>query len=488
MRLFIRALFVLSVATNLAFGQDKLPVAIEVEIVDENNGRVDLEFIDSPRHVRRALGIWNSKLQEPSTKAERDKLKQSEPDGPWVQLSSIYAVGKTNVPALRVAKEFASERLERMANFLKDYRKSVRAKIPDTIDVRIVDSNDEHRTYTIASPSHIGQCLDVWNAKAPTTKDEEKKVQLANPSGPWVELTEYRNTGSAGKIAIKDVRFAKVGQMTELIRTAEASGHALPTHTNSIGMRLVKIPPGSFQMGSKASHLEVQRVFDEGDDPNRFADEHPRHNVNISLSFFAGAHEVTVGQFEQFVDATGYRTTAERDGGAVSAFNPTEGISADEVEVNWKDGKHDEPVAYVSWQDANQFALWLKKKENRNYRLPTEAEWEYFARARTTSYFNTGNSPQSLVGFANVPDLAYTLSKNEPVEYDVLRTFDRFSGKSPVGSFKPNSFGLYDIHGNVFEWCYDGYASNAYSTHSSVNPFIRTEGVDLRVIRGGCFM
>jgi formylglycine-generating enzyme required for sulfatase activity len=485
---FFQAIFFLVVTTNIAFGQVNLPAAIEVKIVDANNEVTGIELIDSPQQIRRGLNIWNSKPQRPSTKEERDKLNQSNPDGPWVKLTSVYPSKNKNVPRVTIEKLLTSDKVDRMAMFLKDYRKSLQAKLPNSIDVRIVDSDNEARTYTVASPSHMRQCLDVWNTKSSMTKSEKDKVQLANPSGPWVELTEKRNAGTAEIVVMKDVSSAKTDLMKAFIQKAKRSGHALPTYTNSVGMKLVKIPPGSFQMGSKASHGEVQRIFDEGGDPNRFSDEHPRHSVNIFLNFYAGAHEVTVDQFQQFVDATGYRTSAERNGGAVNAFNPTEGVASDKVDLNWKNGEPNEPVAYVSWEDANSFALWLKKKENRNYRLPTEAEWEYFARARTTSYFNTGNSPQSLADFANVPDYAYVLSRDEPINYDVLRVFDGFSGKAPVGSFKPNSFGLFDTHGNVFEWCFDGYTPNAYAIHASVNPYVKHEGVDLRVIRGGCYM
>ena len=123
--------------------------------------------------------------------------------------------------------------------------------------------------------------------------------------------------------------------------------------------------------------------------------------------------------------------------------------------------------------------------------MPTEAEWEYMARAKTQSYFSTGDSPNSLLGYANVPDETFKKNlkdRGRSVGYSVVLGKDGFAGKAPVGSFKSNDWLLSDMHGNVFEWCFDGYAANAYSSHAPVNPYNRTDNTDLRVIRGGCYM
>ena len=262
--------------------------------------------------------------------------------------------------------------------------------------------------------------------------------------------------------------------------------------TNSIGMKLVRIPTGSFTMGSKYTYSSIQNMFNEvfANSPQKFADEHPRHNVNITNQFYAGKFEVTVGQFEKFVAETGYQTDSERNGGSNGTFDPSagrKGGNSEWVTSTWKNGNENEPVSNVSWRDANEFLVWLGKKEGKGYRLPTEAEWEYFARAGTTTLFSTGDSVDSLAGFANVPDLTMKENQRKPVDYAVLSVRDGYAGKAPVGKFKPNAFGLYDVHGNVFEWCYDGYASNAYSFHKPTNPYIKAN-TEFRVIRGGCYL
>lgn len=261
---------------------------------------------------------------------------------------------------------------------------------------------------------------------------------------------------------------------------------------NSLGMEFARIPTGSFNMGSKYSYSTIQNTFSEvfANSPQKFSDEHPVHRVNITNNFYAGIHEVTIGQFGQFVAETGYQTDGEKSGGSAGTFDPSRGQKVDEtvtVAADWRNGNRDNPVSHVSWGDANAFAVWLGKKEGKRYRLPTEAEWEYFARAGTTTLFFSGDDVESLAGYANVPDQSMKENSSTPTGYAVLETRDGYSGKAPVGSFKPNAFGLYDVHGNVFEWCYDGYSQNAYSVHNATNPYIKPD-VDLRVIRGGCYM
>lgn len=273
---------------------------------------------------------------------------------------------------------------------------------------------------------------------------------------------------------------------------ADLPTSGLDAITNSIGMQLVRIPTGTFYMGSKLPYPEIQNRFNEvfANSPQKFADEHPRHRVNITNHLYAGKYEVTIEEFEQFVADTGYQTDSMRNGGTDGGFDPSAGEktpTAKWVDANWREGNKDDPVSFVSWKDANEFVVWLGKREGKRYRLPTEAEWEYFARAGTSTLFSTGDSTESLAGYANVPDLTMKENWNSPVEYAVIPVHDGYVRKAPVGSFKPNAFGLYDIHGNVFEWCYDGYVSNGYSHHSATNPYIKAD-TELRVIRGGCFM
>jgi formylglycine-generating enzyme required for sulfatase activity/serine/threonine protein kinase len=217
--------------------------------------------------------------------------------------------------------------------------------------------------------------------------------------------------------------------------------------TNSLRMTLVRIEPGTFWMGSPFG--EQGRCDDEG----------PQHEVEITQAFYLAAHPVTVGQFRQFVQdkqAHGgqeFQTEAEREGKTSTWRSP--GIT--------QTAEH--PVVYVSWNDADAFCKWLSKKEGKTYELPTEAEWEYACRAgpptRETKRFFFGDDEAKLRDYA---------------------WYFKNSGGSthPVGTKNPNPWGLYDMHGNVWQWCADG--KREYRSHNEKDP---VGGNSTRVVRGG---
>jgi len=180
--------------------------------------------------------------------------------------------------------------------------------------------------------------------------------------------------------------------------------------TNSIGMKLIHIPAGEFMMGSPS------------DEKDRQNDEGPQHKVKISKSFYMGVYEVTQKQYK-----------------AVMGNNPS----------NFKGDNL--PVENVSWDDTVEFCRKLSQKEGKTYRLPTEAEWEYACRAGTTTRFSFGDSDSGLDGYA-------WYSNNSG------------SKTHPVGQKNPNAFGLYDMHGNVWEWCQDWYGRSYYSNSPAVDP------------------
>jgi len=178
----------------------------------------------------------------------------------------------------------------------------------------------------------------------------------------------------------------------------------------------VEIPGGMFGMGSPANepgHMDNER----------------KHMVTLS-AFKMSKYAVTFEQYDAFCDEMGFQKPGD-----------------------WGWGRDKRPVIKVSWEDANNFALWM------GCRLPTEAEWEYACRAGTTTAFNTGNS----------------LSKSQA----------NFKGSNttPVGSYPPNAWGLYDMHGNVWEWCNDWYDEN-YPTSAQTNPKGPDNGSE-HVGRGG---
>jgi sulfatase modifying factor 1 len=231
------------------------------------------------------------------------------------------------------------------------------------------------------------------------------------------------------------------------------------------------IPAGTFTMGSLTD--EVSRLY--GDET--------QHQVTLS-AFKMSKYEVTVGQFKAFVDATGYVTDADKGTGGVDGSAIWTGSEFEfKAGVNWKCdvkgnpkpvSEYNHPVINVSWNDAVAFAGWM------GCRLPTEAEWEYACRAGTTTLFNTGSNLTTAQ--ANY-DGDYPNNNNAKGIYR--------GNTMPVGSFAPNAWGLYDMHGNVFEWCADHSdwddANNVIVTDTYINginnPLCKTGSG--RVLRGG---
>ena len=202
------------------------------------------------------------------------------------------------------------------------------------------------------------------------------------------------------------------------------------------------------------------------------SDYESQHKVTLSKGFFMGVHPITREQFATFVEITGYKTQAEREGGAyIWTGKKWELVAAS----NWRspgfEQTNDHPVVCVSWNDAVAFAKWLADRENKAVRLPTEAEWEYACRAGTTTPFHFG----------------VTISPHQ-ANYNSNHTYG--TGKkgvyrqktTPVGSFPPNALGLFDMHGNVWEWCQDWFGD--YPHNDVVDPQGPDSGEN-RVGRGG---
>ncbi|MGD0551940.1 MAG: formylglycine-generating enzyme family protein [Sedimentisphaerales bacterium] len=198
-----------------------------------------------------------------------------------------------------------------------------------------------------------------------------------------------------------------------------------------VNMVLVYIPAGEFDMGSPAT--EIDRDSDEG-----------QHHIKLTKAFYMGKFEVTQLQ---------YRTLMN--------------------ENNSKFGGDKLPIENVSWYSAGRFLKILSDKTGLKFRLPTEAQWEYACRAGTTTAFNTGTTIDS--------DLANYNAKDAYADGIIGKYLNR---TTDVGSYQPNAFGLYDMHGNVWEWCSDIYEKDYYKITPNIDPNgPQVEGS--RVIRGG---
>jgi formylglycine-generating enzyme len=231
---------------------------------------------------------------------------------------------------------------------------------------------------------------------------------------------------------------------------------------------MIEIPGGPFLMGSRSGPPS----------------EKPAHQVTVS-SFWIDRHEVTVADFARFVAATGYVTEAERFGQSAvfdieaGGWQMVDGASWREPEGPGSVARPDEPVTQVSWNDAASYARWAGK------RLPSEAEWEYAAR---------GGADGSTYAWGEelAPRGAHLANIWQGTFPSVNTGADGFLRRAPVGSFPKNSFGLFDMAGNVWEWCGDWfeegyYAAAAASDPKAGNPKGPAAGEE-RVIRGGSWM
>ena len=240
------------------------------------------------------------------------------------------------------------------------------------------------------------------------------------------------------------------------------SGCSAETPNTPAG-EMVFFPGGSFLMGDLSG---------EGKD-----DELPVHGVTVP-AFRLGKYEVTVGQFRRFVEATGYRTDAERnaDGNAGcltdagGGWNWTAGSSWRNPGFSTGD---DHPVVCVSWSDAQAYVGWLSVETGKVFRLPTEAEWEYAARAGSTTKYSWGDDVGS--NRANC--------MNDDSE-DFSGCGDSYEYTAPVGSFPANAWGLHDMHGNVWEGVQDCW-NDSYEGAPSDGSAWESGDCGLRVVRGG---
>jgi formylglycine-generating enzyme required for sulfatase activity len=362
----------------------------------------------------------------------------------------------------------------------------------------------ELRLTILPQPSLRLEDIALARVEAGQTKRVVVKVRRQRCPGP-VEITQAGESSGVkvrnglvgadsdeGSLEVEVDREAQPGKRT--LRLLAEAGAAksegdlpldiLPVELadrfeNTLKMRLVLIKKGEFLMGSP-----------EGD-KDKHSNEVAQHRVRIKKDFYMGATEVTVGQFKQFVEDTGYKTEAETDERGGWGYDAEAKSYEQKPIYNWQnlgwiqDDNH--PVVNVTWNDAVAFCKWLSKKEGRDYDLPYEAEWEFACRAGTTTRYHGGDDAESLVKVGNVADASH---KAKFPEVKTIKGYDGYVFTAPVGKFKPNAWGLYDMHGNAMEWCKDGRRKypDKETAEKQKEPIEDYEGplnVNSRVLRGG---
>lgn len=277
-------------------------------------------------------------------------------------------------------------------------------------------------------------------------------------------------------VTIGDDFQARTWDVQKLLASHQSDAADAPNYriveTNSLGMELIPIPAGTFEMGSS---IRTQ--------------ERPIHSVQIAHRFLMSRFEVTVGEFRTFVEATDYKTEAERSGQGGKHLPAPYGELVQSPEYVWDapgfEQSEDHPVVQVSWNDARAFCEWLSRKEGRNYRLPTEAEWEYACRGTSSTQWFFGAQSENYPSYANVRDVS--LAKRYNLISALQPKSDGHAQTAAVGSYLPNGFGLYDTHGNVREWCSDHYSASYYAKSPPADPAGPDKG-NSRVHRGGSYL
>lgn len=315
-----------------------------------------------------------------------------------------------------------------------------------TVEIESDDANIEVR---IEQNGKLVTILDHKQNKQVRLRSGVYEAKLDQPDEDLVLDTNGFTLKRGGKEVVKVRRTPPTAAawpfMAEEAKRQQARwAHYLettPRITNTVGMDLMLLPPGEFMM-------------------------QPGYQVKLTKPFYLAAHEVTVRQFRQFVEASAYHSTLESpDRGAIIVGTPQ---MTETRGVNWRTSTptgDDYPVTGLSFSDVEQFCA-LSQREHKTYRLPTEAEWCWACRAGSDSDYPSGNVPKT------------------------VDEFEWHSGNSgeqlhPVGKRMPNAWGLFDMNGNAVEWCPDWY-SDPFPQGLVADPLGQAAGT-FRVLRGGSF-
>jgi formylglycine-generating enzyme required for sulfatase activity len=259
---------------------------------------------------------------------------------------------------------------------------------------------------------------------------------------------------------------------------------SLESFTNSVEMKMVRIPVGAFVMGSSDTDVGWAMATLARDQPVSLENELPFHKIRISRPFFIAATPVTVAQFRTFTEETGYITDAE-DAGGGDVWNDRDNTFERKAGSSWRNPgwkvQDDQPVVMISYNDAQAFVDWLSAREKLPYKLPTEAQWEYAAR---------GGLPMSQFPWGDaLPDgrKANYADKNTSYAWRDRLADDGHQYVAPVGTYEANGYGLYDMAGNVLQWVRDHYGEDYYRFSPDVDPEGPGHGEN-RVMKGGSWL
>ena len=303
----------------------------------------------------------------------------------------------------------------------------------------------------------------------------------------WAASCGVHATAADANPRLVPMRDAKLGREFECLVFDLGKG---------VELQLVKVSAKgrSFRIGSSPPEQDalVQQHF-AGKRPGSLDYENARE-LTLTDDFYLGRFEVTRGQFRRFVEDTGYVTDTERTDGGYGWNDALQKFEGRDRKYDWRNtgiaAQGDQhPVTNITQNDARKFCDWLRKRADgrvpvRVVRLPGEAEWEFACRAGSQGRFSFGDDDERLAEFANVAD---GTAKEKFPDWKGIQRKDGHVFMAPVGQFKPNDFGLYDMHGNVWEFCEDYYGR--YSAMPKERNHLQTvvQGEVRPVMRGGAY-
>ena len=239
---------------------------------------------------------------------------------------------------------------------------------------------------------------------------------------------------------------------------------------------MVVIPGGSFEMGAAPEEEQSEKLSETVRNHSQ-----PQHGVDVAR-FSAGKFEVTRRQYRAFVDASG------RSGEGCFVWIDAKFEFENDLSANWRNPGYAQedshPATCISWRDAKAYVVWLSQRTGKVYRLLTEAEWEYAARAGTTTRRFWGDYGDESCSYANGADQTTKAQVLGAANWLVANCNDRYAHTAPVGSYRANAFGLFDMLGNVWEWTEDCWNGN-YGDAPSDGRAWATGDCSQRVVRGG---
>jgi formylglycine-generating enzyme required for sulfatase activity len=338
--------------------------------------------------------------------------------------------------------------------------------------------DDDHSL--IKTVSRRGYLLDtIITTEAPQSSIDTRAISIA-PAPPAGSTSPHGSTspmhGPRLWAVIATVFISVVWGATFLLgSTASLTGPhlgSLPSFKDcSLCPDMIVLPTGEFMMGSPASengHTDVEGL--------------PRR-VTISKRIAIGKFEVTVEQISAFVAETGMNVggscqlITDPSRAAAHWGEPTASMLAPGFNIT-----PSHPAVCISWHEAQSYVAWLHRRTGKPYRLPTESEWEYASRAGTSTRYSFGNDETSLCGYARFADLGSQFGWGDGCRSNVS-TY----GTTPVGALKPNPWGIFDMHGNAWEWVEDCWTPNPQEMPIDGSAFSRPGSCEIGVIRGGSF-